>query len=237
MPATIDISEVTNSTDTTAGTGIFDVLIQSVERRIDSQFNQGRLAGTDYANVYLGSMQAVLQESMKFILGEQLAEAQIDQVREKTVAESFLAQATLEKQWGFTVTQDATTKSLIDDITTATGGEIDEKITKLIAEQGLIDQKTVTELGQTSDSAASPFGTGSNPLLGVMGAQQELYKHQSAAFYTKADVDKVKAMNDVWSVAFSINDGASPSVPGAITGSTFNTEISNLASTDRFSGI
>lgn len=70
----IEISNITNATDT----GIFDILMNAVGKKIESQYLNNRITGGDYANVYLGSIQAVLQQSMQYVLQEQLIEAQVD---------------------------------------------------------------------------------------------------------------------------------------------------------------
>jgi hypothetical protein len=74
----IAISDITNSTDLSEGTGIFDVLIKSMERRIEAQYEAGRITGSNFANVYLGGLQTILTESVKFILSEQKASADAD---------------------------------------------------------------------------------------------------------------------------------------------------------------
>lgn len=84
----IAITDVTNSTHTTDGTGIFDVLIQTVERHIEDQYQKGRLSGTDYANVYLGAMQTVLQQAIQFTLTEQQASNEAALIAEKIDTES-----------------------------------------------------------------------------------------------------------------------------------------------------
>ncbi len=74
--ADILIDDITNA----SGTGVFDTLMEAVSTRIESQYLNNRITGSDYANVYLGSIQAVLQQSMQYALAEQLTEAQIDGV-------------------------------------------------------------------------------------------------------------------------------------------------------------
>jgi hypothetical protein len=59
------------------GTGTFDKLMNSVNLYLNDQYNNGRLKGTDYANVLLGSIQAVLQQAVQFELQEELTEAQV----------------------------------------------------------------------------------------------------------------------------------------------------------------
>lgn len=74
--ADIQLDSITNA----AGTGVFDKLMEAVNTQIESQYLNNRITGSDYANVYLGGMQAVLQQSMQYVLQEQLTEAQIDDV-------------------------------------------------------------------------------------------------------------------------------------------------------------
>lgn len=74
--ADIQLDSITND----AGTGVFDKLMAAVNDQIESQYLNNRITGSDYANVYLGGMQAVLQQSMQYVLQEQLTEAQIEDV-------------------------------------------------------------------------------------------------------------------------------------------------------------
>lgn len=69
----INISDVTNEDST----GIFDVLMKSINTHIEKQYRENRLTGTEYANVYLGSVQAALAQSIQFNLQNQLVSAQI----------------------------------------------------------------------------------------------------------------------------------------------------------------
>lgn len=87
MAFDIQLSDLTNSTTATDGTGVYDVLIQAAVRHIDSQYQDGRITGTDYANVYLGSMQAVLAESVRFILQEKQSGEQAALLAEQVKSE------------------------------------------------------------------------------------------------------------------------------------------------------
>ena len=86
--ADIILSDLTNSTDHVEGTGVFDVLIQAVERHVNSQYEEGRLAGTDFATVYLGSMQSVLSEAVKYLMTEQQADRQADLISAQILSET-----------------------------------------------------------------------------------------------------------------------------------------------------
>ena len=80
--ADIQITDITNGSldanDDWSGTGVFDRLVSAVNSNIEGQYNKGRLKGPDYANVYLGAMQAVLSQSIQYVLQEKRIEAEVD---------------------------------------------------------------------------------------------------------------------------------------------------------------
>jgi hypothetical protein len=63
------------------GTGVFDRLIAAVNKNIEIQYQKGRITGSDYANVYLGGVQAVLQQSVQWVLQVDTSDAQVDDIR------------------------------------------------------------------------------------------------------------------------------------------------------------
>lgn len=71
--AELDINDITNAEKT----GIFDRLMNTVNEHIERQYLDNRITNEDYANVYLGSIQAVLAQSIQYGLNEQMTEAQI----------------------------------------------------------------------------------------------------------------------------------------------------------------
>lgn len=85
----IQLSDLSNTTAVTNGvangTGVFDKLLNTVNLYIDDQYKNGRLKGPEYATVLLGSIQAVLGQSVEFVLREQMTEAQIAEVLDGTV--------------------------------------------------------------------------------------------------------------------------------------------------------
>lgn len=82
--ALIDINDVT--TTLPSGNGVFDVLMRSVDAHLDKQYSSGRIKGTEYATVYLGALQAVLQQSIMFVLSEQKAEKELEVMTEQIAA-------------------------------------------------------------------------------------------------------------------------------------------------------
>ena len=85
--ADIELFNLTDSTNADNGTGVFDKLIQSVEQHIESQHKAGRITGTSYYDVYLGSMQSVLAESVRFLLSEQQAGLEAELLNEQILSE------------------------------------------------------------------------------------------------------------------------------------------------------
>ena len=63
-----DISDGSVVNGEWTGNGVFDKLIEAVNANINIQYDKGRIKGTDYANVYLGSMQAVLDQSVQYTI-------------------------------------------------------------------------------------------------------------------------------------------------------------------------
>ena len=79
----IVVEDITNGSvvgDVWTGTGVFDKLLAAVNKNIELQYTLGRIKGTDYANVYLGGMQSVLQQSIEYVLREKLIAAQVDDI-------------------------------------------------------------------------------------------------------------------------------------------------------------
>jgi hypothetical protein len=84
MTTQIDVVELTNGAVVNQewqGTGVFDTLMAAVNKNIELQYSKGRITGNDYSTVYLGAMQAVLGQSIEFLLRRDLTEVQVDDAR------------------------------------------------------------------------------------------------------------------------------------------------------------
>lgn len=71
--AYVSLENIVNSTHT----GVFDKLMEAVDFHINKQYTANRITGNDYANVYLGSLQSALQQSVQYALQEPLLEQQV----------------------------------------------------------------------------------------------------------------------------------------------------------------
>ena len=78
----IDLSTITSGTIVDGkweGSGIFDVLMKAVTANIETQYRESRITGTDFSTIYLGSIQAILSQSISYALQVGAAEKGIDQ--------------------------------------------------------------------------------------------------------------------------------------------------------------
>jgi len=115
------------------GEGLFEKLMSSVEAHLNNQWDKQRLKGTDYANVYLGSMQTVMSTAAQFILGADVADKQAHLIEQQTLTEV------------------ENTK-----LTTANTLNVDqqrlltvEELNRVVAQTALIGQQLLTEVENT----------------------------------------------------------------------------------------
>lgn len=104
--ADILTTDITNKTELEEGTGIFDLFMESVDLHLDEQYDEGRITGVEYATVYLGSLQAVLQQSVTFALEKQLAARKAELIEEQ-ILESQANQRLIDEQMDLVIAQTA----------------------------------------------------------------------------------------------------------------------------------
>jgi vacuolar-type H+-ATPase catalytic subunit A/Vma1 len=69
------------------GTGVFDTLMRAVDTHLQEEFKQGRIKGTDYGQVYLSSLNSVMQQSVSYVLGKQAADKQAELLNQQKLTE------------------------------------------------------------------------------------------------------------------------------------------------------
>jgi hypothetical protein len=229
------------------GTGVFDILMQVAKAHLATEYNQQRITGKDYANVYLGAMTAVMQQAVTFALGYQQSEllaAQIGLIRQQTVTELSKTSDDLISGIGFNSsstlggsgkaellliqqkaqTELAQTSSTLSPSfglsgdTTTIGGAVGAQITKTATESALLTQKTVTELAQVSDAAA----TG-----GMIKKQRDLYTAQTNGYARDAEQKAAKMMLETWSIRRTTDDGTD-ATPAGVGDSSILTVVNKL---------
>lgn len=85
----IEVTDLTNGSTINQewqGTGVFDRLIAAVNKNIEIQYQKGRITGSDYAQAYVQSLQATLQQAVEFLLRKDLTEAQIEIAQQQAIS-------------------------------------------------------------------------------------------------------------------------------------------------------
>ena len=178
LPAIAPISNEDLTTKVVNGTGIFDELMTAAHAHLDQEWGKQRITGTQYAEVYLGQMTAVLQQSVAFLvqrdaiyLNNLLTQAQIDKANKEL--------ALLDKQIEL----------------------IEAQIASQEANNTLIAQKVKTEKAQIQDIVDG------EAVVGVTGAQTALYKQQKEGFIRDAEQKALKIISDTWITRKTVDDG------------------------------
>ena len=178
LPAIEPISNEDLTTKAVNGTGIFDELMTAAHAHLDQEWGKQRITGTQYAEVYLGQMTAVLQQSVAFLvqrdaiyLNNLLTQAQIDKANKEL--------ALLDKQIEL----------------------IEAQIASQEANNALIAQKVKTEKAQIQDIVDGEV------VVGVTGAQTALYKQQKEGFIRDAEQKALKIISDTWITRKTVDDG------------------------------
>lgn len=76
--STILVTDITNATTTTDGTGIFDKLMQTSILHIEDQLIKNHLTQSEVGQVYAAMIQNAMQQAVQFVLNRPVSEAQIE---------------------------------------------------------------------------------------------------------------------------------------------------------------
>lgn len=203
--ASVTLADLTNEITPTEGTGILDVLLEKMETRLQEQFDQDRITGSDFATVYAQLYGNILSAAVQFTLS-----------KDKSALDAMIAEATVEKQWGYDVTTDvdgglvlgaSTGTGLIDYQVTEQQNKIDlviGQVAKVYADVALVGQQQETELAQTSD-----------PSGGLLKNKFDLIAAQTLGFSSDTKQKVLKQMLEGYAVTLSIAGTAT--VPDAAT--------------------
>lgn len=217
------VQPITNEDLTTKvvdGTGIFDELMTAANAHLTYQWEQDRITGSSYAEVYLGQLTAVLGQAVLFLterdktyLNNLLVQSQI-KLADAQVA--LAAQDLLNKQQELLNAQKqmelmeqqiqlaekqvelADKELLVKDKEMQL---LDKQIAVQEATADLTRQKIKTEMAQISDSVDGVSVTG------ILGAQIALYKQQRDGFLRDAEQKALKIVADTWITRKTVDDG------------------------------
>jgi hypothetical protein len=83
----IVLGDITNTVEDGLDLGAFERLMTAVEARLDAQYAKSRIVGEQYATVYLGAIQTVLQQAVLFALQLPKVNAEVSLLDQKTLSE------------------------------------------------------------------------------------------------------------------------------------------------------
>lgn len=229
------------TTGTINGDGVFDKFMQIMQKHMASEYDASRLRGAEYASVYLGALQGVMDQSLEFLLTKDKLSIELDILEEqlKTAvyntaeaeARSLLvlkevdkAQAEIDLLVSQTRVSDAealrvaeATLLITQQIANAVQEEqriaaevcklkaefdvLVEQKAKVTADTGLVNQRTITEVAQTSAAGVDDDS--------IVGRQKELYKAQADGFARDAEQKVGKLLIDTWNVRRTTDEGVS----------------------------
>lgn len=189
---------LTNADLTTAtieGSGLFDLLMRAVKVHLDVEFKSGALRGSDYATVYLGSLDLAMKTGVAYLLARDKNALEADLMEQQVL----LAQAQIEK-----------VQAEIE--------LVQKQIDRSDAEAALLAQKVITEQAQVSPTGVDPDSIiGKQKLLYQRQADGFKRDAEQKAAKILADSWSVRRTTDEGTVADSTNKLADSFVGQAMT--------------------
>lgn len=193
MPITI--ANLTNRTNPMEY-GVFDYLMESMKDHLDIEYDKGRIKGSEYAQVYLGSLQSVLQTAVTFLLTKDKADQEAKLIAAQILlAEQQKANAIVEGQnlvfqGEVLVAQKCKLQAEFDNLAV-------QKL-RTEAENALLAQKIVTERAQTQAVGVDADS--------VLGKQKLLYEAQTAGYTRDSEQKAAQIMVDTWKIRRTTNE-------------------------------
>ena len=224
-----NIVPLNNLTQTTLdGSGVFDTLMRSMKAHLEAEYQKGRIKGTEYSTVYLGSLTAVLDASLNFLLQREkvaleaelmaqqilVAQAEVEKARAQVeVAKAEIEKVKLELEiMSLNKEKIPVEIAVLQAQKCKLDAEFDltkEQTLKAGQEKALLAQKVVTEQAQVSAMGVDGDS--------VIGKQKRLYQAQTDGFQRDAEQKAAKVMADFWNVQRTTDEGIAPSDAAANT--------------------
>lgn len=240
MPVNADIQIENLTTAEVEGRGVFDELMRSAKSHIQSEFDKDRITGNNYSDVYLGTMQAVLAQSVQFLLQQGISSKQIEQLDaqiEQTKAQTALItkqELLIDKQMAQIDAEVALTEQRllteVENTKVQAANALNAQTQNLLLLQQIEKVKAELEVlaEQKFNAQAQRLDTvNGQPVAGSIGKQKELYQAQIDGFTRDAEQKLTKILLDVWSVSRTTNDAV------VVPGNADNTSIDEVIAVAR----
>lgn len=220
---TFVVTPVTLSALTSAtvdGTGVFDVLMQATKAHLDEEFTKNRLRGPEYSTVYLGALQAVMAQSLQFLLQ-----------RDKATLEALLVQAqTTQAAQQTLLLMQKTANAVIEyDVLVATKCKLQAEYDLLVATKLKADQETSLLAWKVTTEKAQTTATGVDD-NSVVGKQKLLYGAQTAGFGRDAEQKAADIMVKTWNTRRMTDDATIADGTNLLNDATIGRVVTKLLS-------
>lgn len=235
------------------GKGVFDVLMQSVKLHLEQEYNQNRIRGTEYSQVYLGSLTAILEQATRFLLDKdksfyeialveaqvRLADAQVRLVEkqiEKEDQEAALRAAQVAK-----INRDILTMDISDNLLTAQITKTNREILTMDISDNLLtaqvllaqaqkistDAQSALVIQKTNTEKAQTLAAGVD-VDSVVGKQKALYQSQIDGFKRDAEQKAARTMIDTWNARRTTDEGTVADATNRLDDSTIGKAVEKL---------
>ena len=195
------------------GTGNFDVIMASISSHIREEFRANRITGSDYARVWLSSLETGLTQAVQFTLSKD--EAAWKAIAAQLQAITAMANLKLIQAQIAAMKQDEALKKAQYGLTKA-------QILSQEIQQCLLNEQIETERANTLDVRSD----GVTPISGSVGKQKDLYSQQITSYQRKSEMDVAKVWFDAWATHYTITE--SDTIPNSFTNPSVDTMMNTL---------
>ena len=241
MVDAVDFAEITDGCP--SGEGVFDQLMKSVKSHLKEEYDEQRIRGSEYTQVYLGGLQGAMSQAIQWQLGAQIAENQaaliavqieaqekqvllLEEQRQQLIAQTALI---VEQTEGQTLNNlniakqgvilDVQEEQIVKGIELTTAQILQTEEATLTATYGrentLPAQVAILTQKLITEEAQTKDVTAQGTVTGVLGKQKELYGKQTDGFDRDAEQKAARIVADVWGIAVSAD----------VTGDSIPTEV------------
>ena len=240
------------------GDGIYDVFMKAHRDAIQQEYTKQRIKGVEYSKVYLGGMQAAMQQSVVFALGKDEAVLKAELARYSLIKVQadveLIGQqiCKIQKEIEFLDAQrEMIAAQTWAEIAKTDANNIQSRMKELLGGNyngpqaatpesviGSAVDKTDAEIGLLVQKKLTEvaqiedqtlIGGSYAPVQGVIGKEKNLLQRQADGFLRDAEAKVAKIATDAFAVQFSTMDGEVDTDLGSFSIGTLSTMLSNAS--------
>ena len=225
--------EISNyTTGAVNGTGVFDVVMQSLLAHLKGEYDKGRITGSEYTKTFIELTQAAMTTALNFMTQRQqiywtAQQAQVQVItglvgletsRTQYAISAYNFETTLPLQtetniiqrnvgtYNLSTTlplQTATAQYQRDTVQYTLAYTMPAQVQMLTAQKNLLLEQTEFQRAHTQDTRID----GTTAVAGAIGKQKLLYTQQITSYQRDSEVKSAKLFVDAWIVQKTIDEG------------------------------